>query len=248
MIELKQAEKLYGKANALKKQEVRAAAPGLHETTLSFPDGQIAGILGDNGAGKTTLLQAVAGILPLTGGTVAIDGRPPEASYGALAYVTGEGSYVPWMTPPEYGAFLAELVPAFDLPRYQKLLAFFELPPERKAATLSTGQRSRLEVAAGFARGAKYLLLDEPFLGKDIFTRRDFVKLMSASLTAEQTVLITTHEVDEIEHLIDRAVILHEGRVTGDWLLEDLRAQGRSLQEAMQQAVGYDPERYRKLL
>ena len=248
MIELKQAEKLYGKADGLKDPARRAALPGLHETTLSIPEGQVVGILGDNGAGKSTLLQAVAGLLPLTAGRITIGGKAPAASYGSLAYVTGEGSYMPRLTPVQYGDFLAEMVPAFDRSYYDKLLQFFQLPESRRICTLSTGQRGRVEVAAGLARRAKVLLLDEPFLGKDIFTRQDFVRLLSATLSGEETVLITTHQVEEIEMLLDRAVILHEGRVTADWLLDDLRTQGLRLTEAMRSAVGYDPRRYKMLL
>lgn len=210
--------------------------------SLTIPDGQIVGLLGENGAGKSSLLKALMGLTPCSGDYL-FDGRPATACYEELSFITEEGSWFAHMTPAQYGAFLLDFFPHFDAARYDKLLSFFELPVGRPIRTFSNGQQSKLEVAAGFSKGARYIIMDEPFLGKDLFTRRDFLKLMASSLHADETILLSTHQIDEIEHFIDRAVILHQGRQVADLMLDDLHAAGTSLSEAMQQAAGYDPAR-----
>ena len=87
---------------------------------------------------------------------------------------------------------LTDLHPAFDPARYEKFLEFFALHGTDTIGQLSTGQRARVELAAGFAKRVPYYLMDEPFLGKDPFTRRDFIKLMSATLTGGETLLLST--------------------------------------------------------
>ena len=210
---------------------------------LTIPDGQVVGLLGENGAGKSSLLRAIMGLTPYDG-DIRIDGGAARAHYEEMAFITEEGSFLGFLTPDEYGVFLADLFPHFDSVRYDKLLRFFELPREQAAASLSNGQQAKLEVAAGFSKGAKYILMDEPFLGKDVFTRRDFLKLMASSLHGDETVVIATHQIEEIENFLDRAIVLHEQEIAADVTLDEMRAEGKSLLELMQQATGYDPARY----
>ena len=157
MIEVKNLEKTWRRGRT---------RVGLYPTSFSVPDGQIVGVLGDNGAGKTTLLRAMAGLLTPKAGTALFDGKPAARQYERISYITGEGSYYPQLTVGEYGAFLEDLHSAFDPKRYRDFLAFFQLPEDVKIARLSTGQKARVELAAGFAKRADYYLMDEPFLGK----------------------------------------------------------------------------------
>ena len=217
---------------------------GLLNATFTIPTGQIVGILGTNGAGKTTLLRTVAGLLPNTGGEVLFDGAPVQKDYARLSYITGEGSYFPCFTVGEYGAFLTDMHSAFDVKRYEKFCAFFELNENDAISQMSTGQRARVELAAGFAKKADYYLMDEPFLGKDVFTRRDFLKLMSATLQGGETVLLSTHYIDDVSYFLDRALVLHEGKIAEDIDMETLRTQGDTLMHRMAIACNWDPDRY----
>ena len=141
----------------LKKTWRRRGKPvGLLGASFTVPDGQIVGVLGDNGAGKTTLLRTMAGLLPAQGGAALFDGRPAASQYERLSFITGEGSYYPAMTVGEYGAFLADLHPAFDPARYAAFLQFFSLAESDRIGHLSTGQKARVELAAGFAKRADY--------------------------------------------------------------------------------------------
>ena len=243
MITMNQAEKLYGRTRAQRE----ASGKGFRDVTLTIPDGQVVGLLGENGAGKSTLLRALAGLTDLTGGQILVDDRPVQERYTDVAFVTGEGSYFPAMTPAEYGEFLGRFFPRFSRQRFDRLLEFFEIDPAQRIKKMSTGQRAKVEVAAGMAKRARYLFMDEPFLGKDMFTRRDFLKLMAGSLRGEETILLVTHHVEEIEPFIDRAIILHKGQVAADAEMDELREQGRSLVELLQQATGYDPEKFAKI-
>ena len=89
-----------------------------------------------------------------------------------------------------------------------------------------------------------YYLMDEPFLGKDVFTRKDFIKLMSAVLHGQETILITTHYLDDIEHFLDRAIVLHQGKIADDFMMEELQQQGQTLVDRMAKTCGWDPQRY----
>ena len=212
---------------------------------LSIPDCQIVGLLGENGAGKTSLLKSLAGVVRY-GGEILIDGQPPQTRYADMAFITEEGSWFGFMNPMEFGAFLQDFYPHFLPKRYENLLNFFELPHAQSIRTFSKGQQAKVEIAAGFSKGARYILMDEPFLGKDIFTRRDFLKLMASSLHGEETILLSTHQVEEIENFLDTAIILHEGQLVAQESLDDIHTRGLTLVERMQEATGYDPERYRE--
>ena len=149
---------------------------GIEKLDLTIADGSVVGLFGANGAGKSTLLRLIAGLISPTSGEVTIDGRAPAKSRERIAYMTEAGSWFPGLGVEEHADFLEDFYPYFDRERYFKIAEFFELPFNKKARAMSKGQRAKLETAIGFSKGAELLLLDEPFLGKDIFSRSDFLK------------------------------------------------------------------------
>jgi ABC-2 type transport system ATP-binding protein len=237
MIELKNAKKYYNKKGL-----------GLMSESTVINTGEIVGILGENGAGKSTFLKIAAGLLELTSGEVFIDGKHPKRNYDKISFITHEGSYFPWMTPYEYGEFLSYYFSRFNMERYNKLLKFFNLEPYSRIKTFSFGQKDKVEISAGFSKMAEYIFMDEPFLGEDIVTRRDFIKLMATSLREKETVLISTHHIDEIENFIDRAIILRYGRIKADILIDDIKSDGNTLSQIMLELSGYDENSYKRLL
>ncbi|OXS56342.1 ABC transporter ATP-binding protein [Cohnella sp. CIP 111063] len=230
MIELKYVDKRYPTSNAL-----------LYIHELKIGKGEVVGILGENGSGKTTLLKAIMGIGELQNGEITIEGQPVVRQYERMAFITEEGGFLPNKTPLEYADFLSAFFPRFDRPYFEQLLERFELPTRRKARTFSKGQKMKLEMSAGLAKRPDYLLLDEPFVGKDVFSRRDSLKLMMSGLRGDETVLITTHLIDEIENVIDRAIVLHKGLIRADFRIDDLREEGRSLTDAMEEVRQSSP-------
>ena len=217
----------------------------LENISFTAKDGEIIGVLGANGAGKTTLLKILAGLLPPTklefdgAGMVSIDGAAVREKLEEIAFISEAETCFRELTPKAFGSFLQDFYPRFDMVYYERLLQFFRLE-EKPIKTLSKGQRAKAEVAAGLAKRTKYIIMDEPFMGKDIFTRQDFMRTLSGGLTGEETILITTHQIDEIENFIDRALLLHEGKITADVTMDELREQGKTLAGLMKEICGYE--------
>ncbi|TCT13116.1 ABC-2 type transport system ATP-binding protein [Natranaerovirga pectinivora] len=235
MIEFKKVKKYYERTI------------GLYEVDMQIKKGEVVGILGENGSGKSTMLKVMMGLTEVTFGEVSIEEKKPSELYERMAFITEEGSYFPNMTIGEYGEFLSVFYPKFDHERYRKLTDYFALSKLKKIKTFSKGEKSKVEIAAGFAKMADYILMDEPFLGKDMFTRKDFLKLMVSSLKEEETILISTHQLSEIENFIDRAVVLRDGTIKADFYLDDIREEGKSLPEKMMEILGYDENRYKRV-
>lgn len=236
MIELKNVSKRYGNN-----------CQGLYSESVSINTGEVVGILGENGAGKTTMLKSIMGLCDIEDGEILIDGRLVFEQYDKMSFITEEGSFFPNMTPYEYGNFLSNFFPSFNIDQYNKLIKFFDVEPYKKIKNFSTGQKSKLEVCAGFSKGAKYILMDEPFLGKDMFTRRNFLKLMVSSLKNDETILVSTHLIDEIENFIDRAIILRYGMIKADFYIDDIRSSGKNLTDMMMEIMGYKEDYFKGL-
>ncbi|MDF2986942.1 MAG: transporter related [Eubacterium sp.] len=237
MIELKNVKKYYG-----------MKAVGLMNESVVINSGEVVGILGENGAGKSTLLKVIMGLAKLNAGEVLIDGKPPVQMYEHMAFITHEGSFFPNLTPYQYGEFISQHFKYFSTERYHKLLKFFELESCSKIRTFSFGQKAKLEICAGFSKMAKYIIMDEPFLGEDILTRQDFIKLMASSIKEDETILISTHHINEIENFIDRAIILRYGRIKADIYMDDLKSQGKTLSQLIMELSEYKENKYKGVL
>lgn len=116
--------------------------------------------------------------------------------------------------------------------------------PPTALPAFQLAKKPGVELAVRFAKRAQYVLMDEPFLGKDAFTRKDFLKLMSGVLHGDETILLATHYLDDVEHFLDRALVLHEGKIADDFLLEELPAAGDTLLDRVGRQCGWDGERY----
>lgn len=218
----------------------------LNDVSFSLPRGHILGLLGANGAGKTTLIRCLCGLLHPESGTVTLDGQSGEGIRSKLAYISGKGSCFGGFTPVQTGDFLAEFYPRFDTKRYNSLLEYFELPT-RPVQSMSTGERAKAELAAGVSLGVDYILMDEPFTGKDVFTRRDFLRIMAGSLRENETILLSTHQIDEVEHFIDRALVLHHGKLVMDTDMDAIHQQGGSLLNLLHEVTGHNDHRIAEL-
>lgn len=215
---------------------------GLRDINFTLPRGQIVGLLGDNGAGKTTLIRCMTGLYSSFRGTVTIDEKSGEQIRAKIAYISGQGAVFGTYTPAQMGEMLGEHYPLFDTERYAKMIEYFELPyyPIRQ---MSKGERAKAELAAGVCKGTDYILMDEPFANKDVFTRRDFLKILAGGLRDNETILLSTHLVEEVEHFIDRALVLNKGKLAADITLDELREEGSSLIALLSETMEYDEKR-----
>lgn len=183
---------------------------------LDLAPGRIYGLLGLNGAGKSTLLRLMAGLLYPTSGRVrALGNEPTRRTPGYLSrlFVLPEELDIPRLTDREYIAVRAPFYPGFDRECMARCQDELDVPTGRKLASLSHGQRKKFLLSFGLASGASLLMLDEPTNGLDIPSKGLFRRLVAEALTDERTFVIATHQVRDVESLIDELVILHDGKV-----------------------------------
>lgn len=217
MLKLENVSKLY------------APSQGLFNTSISFKKGEITGILGRNGSGKSTLLKSILNLIPIDSGIITYDDLPIEEQLEKIAYITEEGSYFPYMSAKVYGKFLSSYYPSFSNSQYMQLLERFEVPINNAIRNLSKGQQLKVEISAGFAMNAKLIILDEPFTTLDIYAKEDTIKLLIEQAKDDVMILITTHNIEEIETVIDRCVVLDKGKIVEDIMMDDLNEDGKDL-------------------
>lgn len=213
-IEICGIEKSYGATRALK------------GVSFTVEQGKIYGLLGRNGAGKTTLLNIVAGRLFPNAGEVKVDGQNPFKSDEALCalHMMGEKNLFPsGMRVKEGIRWASELLPDFDEANAYALAEKFSLPLRTKIKSLSTGYASIFKIVLALSSNARYLLLDEPVLGLDANHRDLFYRLLLEDFAKKgRGVVISTHIIEEVQHLVEQVIILHEGEILRNAEAEEL--------------------------
>ena len=214
----------------------------LNKVDLEVKSGEVVGLLGPNGAGKTTSFYIIVGLLESTGGTVWLDGRDitrvpmyKRARMG-IGYLPQEHSVFAKLTVEENIRAVAETLPLNRTERaetVEKHLNELNLTPlaRQKAYTLSGGEQRRLEISRALVTNPRFLLMDEPFANIDPISVNEVQAIIGTLTKKGIGVLITDHSVREILEIVDRAYLMHEGRVlcegSSDFLLND--AQSRRL-------------------
>ncbi|WP_297288585.1 ATP-binding cassette domain-containing protein [uncultured Flavonifractor sp.] len=220
----------------------------LQGVSLSLGPGEIVGLFGENGAGKTTLMKCILGLLRYQG-EITLDGDPiTPKNIARISFATCEHSYFPALSAAAHRDFYREHFPAFREKRFTALMDFFQLPLNKTIRSFSTGQKNQFEVILALCQGADYILMDEPFAGNDIFNREDFYKVLLGILEPNETILLSTHLLEEVQHFIGRAVLLHQGRIAGDMATSQLEDEGRSLMDYVKETYRYQADRVSKAL
>ncbi len=202
MIEVKNAKKRYRKVKAL------------DDISFEIHQGKITCILGINGVGKSTILKAMCGLIKLDSGEILIDGdKLSHKTYEKIAFVPDVDNYFAQLTIKESFQFMKEFYKNWDDKKAYEMLKLFNLTCNRKISELSKGNVARVKIILGFAQNAKYTILDEPFSGMDIFKREDFLEVMTKYISDEQSIIITTHEIAEIEMIADDVILIDEGKL-----------------------------------
>ncbi|MCL3782421.1 ABC transporter ATP-binding protein [Prolixibacteraceae bacterium JC049] len=183
---------------------------------LEMKDGSITGLLGKNGAGKSTLLKMIAGLLHPHAGEISVDGMTPKHRYPdflADVFLVPEEFAFPSISIQTYVKASAVLYPNFDMEKLERVLNEFELDVKKNLNKMSHGQRKKFLIAFALATNCKLLLLDEPTNGLDIPSKSLFRKVLVSSINDDQLVLISTHQVKDIENIIDQLVIVDDGKL-----------------------------------
>lgn len=208
----------------------------LNQVSFVLEPGKIIGLLGPNGSGKSTTLKLIAGLISPTNGTVKVNGKIATRRIAAeVVYLTELDMFYDSFTVKDMLAFTASQFPDFDYERAEELLHFMTLDREKKVKQLSKGNRGRLKLVLALARKAPVLLLDEPFSGLDPIVRDSIVKGLISYVDFEtQSVIIATHEIDEIETLLDEVIAINKGVILEKRNVEGLREEeGLSVLEWM---------------
>jgi len=184
---------------------------------LTVPQGSVFALLGENGAGKTTLIRILTGFQQPTAGRAEVCGLDPQRESleirRRVGYVSDQPALYDWMRIDEIGWFTAAFYADGFLDRYSDSISHFDLPRSRKIRNLSKGQRAKVALALALAPDPELLILDEPTSGLDPHVRREFMESMVDRAVTGRTVLLSSHQIAEVERVADQVAILHQGKV-----------------------------------
>jgi len=231
MLKIENVIKKYGSQMALK------------NVNLELKQGEIIGLFGENGAGKTTLMKCILGFHPYAGAIV-LDGEPiTTKNIARISFATSEHSFISNFNPKQHAQFYKEHFPKFSEKRFQILMEFFELPMSKPLRSFSTGQKNQFEVILALCQGADYILMDEPFAGNDVFNREDFYKVLLGILEPHETVLLSTHLIEEVSEFIGRAILIRKGEIAANVTMDEIEEQGENLMSFIKKAYNYKADR-----
>ncbi|MFR5781758.1 MAG: ATP-binding cassette domain-containing protein [Oscillospiraceae bacterium] len=222
-----------------RQQKLRHQAVGTSASRLR----QIVGLFGENGAGKHA--HKVHSRPAQVRGTITLDSEPiSRKNIDRLSFATAS---TPSSLSPDGRGLLRQRC-ASTAKRFDVLMDFFELPRKGAPSKLSTGQKNQFEVVLALSQGADYILMDEPFSGNDVFNREDFYKVLLGIMEPNETVILSTHLIEEVEGFIGRALLIHKGRLVGDVQMSELEETGEGLIDFVKRNYGYRAERIRKAI
>lgn len=213
MIQLKNVEFSYKKGN-----------PVFSDLSMEIGEGRICGLLGSNGAGKSTLLYLVMGLLRPKAGEASVDGmvsHKRQAEMLSNIFLVPEEFSLPGMDLKTYIGLLKPFYPDFSEDLLTRCLADFGLTPDLNLGQLSMGQKKKVYICVALATNTKYLLMDEPTNGLDIASKSQFRKVVVTGMSDQKTILISTHQVHDVEKLLDHVIILDQSQVLYDAPLEE---------------------------
>jgi ABC-2 type transport system ATP-binding protein len=198
----------------------------LDHVNFAVETGRIVGLIGPNGAGKTSALRAILGLTSYEG-ELQVLGREPFANRAALmqeaTFIADVAVLPPWIKVDQAIDFVAGVHPKFRRDRALALLAKTGIAGKRRIRELSKGMKTLVHLALTMAIDASLLVLDEPTLGLDILARREFYDaLVNDYMDATRTIVITTHQVEEVENLLTDVLFIDQGRIVLDCSLEDI--------------------------
>ena len=190
--------------------------PLFKELNLSLPSGNIYGLLGKNGAGKSTLLKIISGLLFPTDGTLDVVGFRPKDRYPHFLneiYLVTEEFHLPSMKIEQYLSLYSPFYPRFNRSLFDEYINEFKLQRDQKLNALSYGQKKNFLLSFGLATDCKLLILDEPTNGLDIPSKSQFRKIVANAIHEDRSFIISTHQIRDMENLIDPIIILDEGKI-----------------------------------
>lgn len=197
----------------------------INDVSFAIPTGQIIGVIGENGCGKSTLLQLMAGLVRPNKGFIQLrDREVTRRSADKIAYSPDIDLFYESYTGEQVFRFYSEQFADFSLEKAHIIAKHLEAQTTVKLGKLSKGNRARIKMAATLGREASLYLLDEPFAGLDPLARESLIKALIRFIDMEnQSVVLSTHEVNEVEPILDQVILLRDGRLTAMEEMELIR-------------------------
>ena len=212
MLESKELTKKFGSKVAVDHVSVR------------MEPGHVYAMLGPNGSGKTTWMKMAAGLIKPTSGEMLFDGTPVGVdSRRKVAYMSTEPYFYSWMNIRDAGKYYQDFFEDFSMERFLSLLHRMELTENDKIRTLSSGMVAKMKIALTLARDAAVYMLDEPFNGIDLLARDEIRTTILEAAVPEKLLLLSSHLVEEMEAIADRAVFIRSGKLIEVRDLEEMR-------------------------
>lgn len=193
--------------------------------SLQLQAGHIYGLLGKNGTGKSTLLRNMAGLLFPNDGDVTVNGlNPGKRTPGFLQdiFLVPEEFFLPDIPLQHLLNYHAPFYPKFNHEQFQRYISEFEIPHDNTVQQMSYGQKKKVLISFGLACNTAVVLMDEPTNGLDIISKSQFRKVMAGCVDENKCIVISTHQVKDLENMIDRITIIDEGRILFDQTIETI--------------------------
>ena len=198
-----------------------------HDFSLKIEPGKVYGLLGKNGTGKSTLLYLIAGLLRPTFGEISVNGVEPHLRLPETLqdiFIVPEEFNLPFMSIEEYVRINAPFYPRFSWDDLRRNLRDFELPESLNLGALSMGQKKKAFMSFALATNTRLLLMDEPTNGLDIPAKGQFQKVIASSMKDDRTILISTHQVGDVDMLLNHVTILERSNILIDSDTSELRS------------------------
>lgn len=213
----------------------------LHNVDMVFEGGQIIGLLGPNGSGKTTLLKVMTGLLKDYDGVVRIDGKDIGADTKAVvSYLPDEPYFSDWMKVKDALAIFVDMYADFDLDKCLSIMSRFQIDESMRIKTMSKGTKEKFQLALVMSRKAKIIVLDEPIGGVDPAAREVILDTILENYSADQTILIATHLIADIERIFSTVVFIKNGQIVLNKEVEEVRQEtGKSIDELFREEFRY---------
>ena len=201
------------------------AAPVLKNITMTLKEGRIYGLLGENGVGKTTLLTLLCGLKAVDTGSIDTDGHNPydrEPSFLSNQYFLSDEVAAMNMTAVDYAKNYGKFWENFDMEKFIEIMGVFEVDPSKKMTKMSFGQLKKSYISFALACNTKYLYMDEPTNGLDIPSKAQFRKAVTKYTREDSVIIISTHQVRDLENIIDPIIILDKQDVLLNATVEEI--------------------------
>ncbi len=196
------------------------------QVSMTLEKGHIYAMLGPNGSGKTTWMKMAAGLCKPTSGRILFEGEPVGVrSRASIAYMSTEPYFYNWMSLKDVGRYYQDFFADYSAQRYAELLRSFELEESLKVKTLSSGMMAKAKIAVTLARDAKVWMLDEPFNGIDLVARDRIKSAIIESAQPDKLLIMSSHLVEEMEAIADRAIFLRNGQLIKEADIETERTE-----------------------